>query len=353
MISQTISNLVDTSLPEHSAGLQINRQLLTATLPFAKENRRESWRLVLTVFTLLSASLIAAAIAPWPWLQLIFSLLSAMLMVRAFITYHDYLHGAILSNSNLARWLFRSYGLLSLAPVPSWKESHNYHHGHVGKIDIDGVGTFPIMTTEMWRTATRKQRAYYRLQRHPLTILLGYITVFCWSLCLSPFMKKPYKHIEGIIALVLHLSLITLCWQQAGADVAFFVIVLPISLACAFGSYLFFAQHNFKRMTIISAKTWSYYRAALTSSSYLKLNKMMQWFTGNIGYHHIHHLNVRIPFYRLPEVMAAIPELQSPIVTTLALRDMFNCFQSCLWDEKRQTMVSYKVANQIANEANK
>jgi omega-6 fatty acid desaturase (delta-12 desaturase) len=74
-------------------------------------------------------------------------------------------------------------------------------------------------------------------------------------------------------------------------------------------------------------------RAELESSSYMRLNRLMQWFTGNIGYHHIHHLNIRIPFYRLPEAMAAIPELQSPVTTTLAPRDIVDCFRSCLWDE--------------------
>ena len=87
-------------------------------------------------------------------------------------------------------------------------------------------------------------------------------------------------------------------------------------------------------------------RAALVSSSYMQLNKIMQWFTGNIGYHHIHHLNVRIPFYRLPETMAAISDLQSPVTTSLAPREIIGCFQASLWDEDRQRMVSYREAHQ-------
>ena len=95
-------------------------------------------------------------------------------------------------------------------------------------------------------------------------------------------------------------------------------------------------------MIILSPEAWTFYRAALVSSSYMRLNRVMQWFTGNIGYHHIHHLNVRIPFYRLPEAMAAIPELQSPVSTTLSPRDIVDCFSCCLWDEDRQRMVSYR-----------
>ena len=87
-----------------------------------------------------------------------------------------------------------------------------------------------------------------------------------------------------------------------------------------------------------------YYGAAMESSSYMQLGKVMRWFTGNIGFHHIHHLNVRIPFYRLPEVMDAIPELQSPVTTTLRPRDIRDCFRCCLWDEDRQRVVSYREA---------
>ena len=93
-------------------------------------------------------------------------------------------------------------------------------------------------------------------------------------------------------------------------------------------------------------ETWTYNRAALESSSFMKLNKVMQWFTGNIGYHHVHHINVRIPFYRLPAAMAAIPELQSPLTTSLAPRDILDCFRCCLWDEGRQRMVTYREARQ-------
>ncbi len=344
-MAKKINGCVDEEdISQHSAGLRVDKELFEATQPFAKECRAKSWRLVITVFTLLLASLIGAGIAPWPWLQLIFSLMSAMLMVRAFITFHDYMHGAILTNSSFADWLFRIYGALVLVPTKAWRKSHNYHHGHVGKVDTFGIGTFPIMTTKMWQEASQWQRFYYRLQRHPLIILLGYLTIFGISFCLLPFLKNPVKNIDSLFSLLLHSTLIAVLWYFGGTSTAFFVILLPMSLNCAFGSYLFFAQHNFKRMTIITPEAWNFYRAALKSSSYLELNKFMQWVTGNIGYHHIHHINVRIPFYRLPEAMDAIPELQTPIVTTLGLGEIQNCFQSCLWDETKQRMISFQEA---------
>jgi omega-6 fatty acid desaturase (delta-12 desaturase) len=118
-----------------------------------------------------------------------------------------------------------------------------------------------------------------------------------------------------------------------------------MTIASMLGGYLFFAQHSFKRMIVHTPQAWTFYKAALQSSSYMRLNRAMQWFTGNIGYHHIHHLNVRIPFYRLPEAMAAIPELQSPITTSFAPQEILDCFRSSLWDEDRQRMVSYREAS--------
>ena len=97
------------------------------------------------------------------------------------------------------------------------------------------------------------------------------------------------------------------------------VVLLPMTIASMIGSYLFFAQHSYEDMRILAEEDWTYHKAAMESSSYMKLNRIMRWFTGNIGFHHIHHLNVRIPFYRLPEAMKAIPELQSPATTTLSL----------------------------------
>ena len=133
-----------------------------------------------------------------------------------------------------------------------------------------------------------------------------------------------------------------------GFEPVFFLVLLPMTITSAPGSCLFFAQHSFKRLHITSRQAWSYYRAAMESSSYMRLNKVMQWFTGNIDFHHIHHLNVRNPFYRLPEAMNAIPELQSPVTTALSLRDIRDCFRCCLWDEEHQRVVSYREASRLA-----
>lgn len=334
----------EADLPEHSADVRLGHDLLRATRPFAKENVTKSWWYVSSTFALMIAALAGAGLADgWP-IRTALGILGGLLMVRAFITYHDFMHGAILRDSRLASLLFHVYGAFILTPARSWKESHNYHHGHVGQISFVGVGAFPIITTRMWREASRLQRLRYRASRHPLVVLFGYLSVFAFSICLAPLLRDPKKHWDSAASILAHGGLIAALWTVSGVEMAFFVILLPMTIAATLGSYLFFAQHSFKRMQILSPESWTFYRAALVSSSYMRLNRVMQWFTGNIGYHHIHHLNVRIPFYRLPEAMAAIPELQSPITTSLAPREIVDCFRASLWDEDRLRMVSYREA---------
>ena len=200
----------------------------------------------------------------------------------------------------------------------------------------------------MWNEQSRASRAAYRIERHPLTVLTGYITIFLISITLLPLFRNPLRNWDSLLVLLGHGALIAALWIFGGFDMAFFVILLPMTIASMIGSYMFFAQHSYEDMHILAEDDWTYHRAAMESSSYMKLNRLMRWFTGNIGYHHIHHLNVRIPFYRLPEAMDAIPELQSPATTTLSLRDIRACFRCCLWDPELQRMVSYREAASAA-----
>jgi omega-6 fatty acid desaturase (delta-12 desaturase) len=329
------------------SGNRTGRELIEATRPFAQESRTKSWWHVCTIFALLVVVLAAAGIAPWWPVRLLLSVLGAFLMLRAFITYHDYMHGSILQNSSLASFLFHSYASLCLVPAASWKMSHNYHHGHVGKVSYPSIGAFPLVTSKTWFASSFLERVGYRLQRHPLVVLFGYITIFAFSVCLMPFLRQPFKYWDSLVSIIAHASLITLLYFFGGFDVVFFVVLLPMFISSLMGAYLFYAQHSFEQMKIISPEKWSFHKASLESSSYMKMNKIMEWFTGNIGYHHIHHLNVQIPFYRLPEAMKAIPELQSPAVTSLSWREIVNCFRLSLWDEDTQRMVSYREAKSL------
>ncbi len=328
--------------------LRWGRKLVEATRPYASESVPRSWWYVLSTFSLLILDLSLAGWLQWWPLRTALSLLGALLTVRAFILFHDFAHGAILRGSRAAAALFHVYGAFALAPVRIWRDTHNAHHGSVGEISAHGVGAFPLLTTQMWRQASQAARASYRVHRHPLIVLGGYLTVFAFSLCLLPMFLDPRRYWDSALSLLGHAALIAVLWVYAGFWTAFFVVLLPMAGAAALGTYVFYAQHSFKRMQVLSPESWSFYRAALVSSSYMKLNRLLQWFTGNIGYHHVHHLNVRIPFYRLPEAMAAIPELQCPVATDLSCLEILRCFRANLWDEGRQRMVSYREAAKAA-----
>lgn len=324
------------------AAERVDRDLHAATRPFAADASVRSWAYIGSTFGSLVIVLAAAAIAPlWP-LRLTASMLGALLLVRAFILYHDFMHGAILPGSRLARALFYTYGALNLTPPRSWRDSHNFHHANVGKIIGSNVGSFSLMNVEMWRTASRMQRLRYRVTRHPLTIVCAYFTIFLLSVCTLPLFRRPTRYWDSALSLLAHASVMTVLWVFAGFDAAFFALLLPMTIAAAIGGYLFYAQHSFPGMRILPDEEWTHYRAALASSSYLRLGPVMRWFTGNIGFHHVHHLNSLIPFYRLPQAMATIPELQHPAVTTLRFHDVVACFRANIWDDAGRRMIHYR-----------
>ncbi len=333
---------------------EVVKSLHETTRPFATEDLTKSWWYTGSTIVLLVIVLTSAALVSWWPARLGLSILGGLLMVRAFVLYHDFMHGAILRKSRIGKWIYHLYGLISLTPPRSWRHSHNFHHANVGKpipgqegqlsLLTSDIGAVPLMTTEMWRQTSFWQRFRYRLSRHPITILFAYVTVFLYSICLQPLLSNPRKFWDGAVSLLVHGLIIASLWVFAGFQVAVFAFMLPFAIAAALGAYLFFAQHNFRNMKILPIKEWSHFRAALESSSFLKLGPVMNWFSANIGYHHVHHLNSKIPFYRLPEAMQAIPELQHATVTTLWPGDIIDCFSLSLWETKSNRLVSYREA---------
>jgi acyl-lipid omega-6 desaturase (Delta-12 desaturase) len=221
---------------------------------------------------------------------------------------------------------------LLLAAPRVWADTHNYHHAHTAKLDAAPIGTYVLWTVDRWRSATKWERWRYRLERHPLTIGLGYLTVFFVGMCVLPFVLHPRRYASSGLAAFGHLAIAFGLWHTFGLEVALSAFVAPFAIACAVGSYLFYAQHNAPGLTLCSPENWNHADGALGGSTYLATGPLMRWFTGNIGFHHVHHLNVRIPFYRLPEAMAAIPELGDPVVTRLRLQDVRACLRLAIWD---------------------
>lgn len=314
------------------------KHLVRSTRPFTSENTLRSWWEVLSTFTLF-ALVTAGALAPVDWsLRLAFSIISGLLMVRMFVIYHDHQHRSILSKSRIAKHLMRVFGIVALTPNKVWTTSHNYHHTHNSKLRTAHIGSFPIMTSERYATTTRGERLKYCFMRHPLTILAGYLSVFLLGMSFLPFIHSPKENYDGLLALLTHAGIATLLWLIGGWQAAVFAFFIPYAIAGGLGSYLFYAQHNFPSVKHHNALGWTYEGAALESSSFMRLPRIMHWFTANIGYHHIHHLNARIPFYRLPEAMRAIPALQAPKTTSLRPMEIIRCLRLKVWDEKNGQM---------------
>jgi omega-6 fatty acid desaturase (delta-12 desaturase) len=189
---------------------------------------------------------------------------------------------------------------------------------------------------------TRAERRLYLINRHPLTVIFGYFTLFIYWLNLKSFLQSPKKHIDSFVALVLHVTVGVVIVYYLGWAAYFISWFIPFFLAFAIGSYLFYCQHNFPGATFCENQDWQYDNAAIASTSYMTMNPVMQWFTGNIGYHHIHHLNSRIPFYRLPDAFHSMPELKSVPTTSWHPQEMYRCFQLKLWDADKGKMITIK-----------
>lgn len=314
--------------------------IIKATLPYIREQPLRSWWVLLSTLTLFAASLAGAAL-PLPWyLRLALGITGGLLLCRLFIIYHDHQHGTILRGSRIADILMTAFGILSLNPPSTWNASHNYHHKHNGKIRSASIGSYPVMTVQAYARASRADRFKYALSRHPLTISLAWLTVFLLGMTVQSLVRKPRQHLDCAVALVIHVALwVVLALYAPGA--LLFSFIVPLASGSALGAYLFYVQHNFPDVDLGDQSEWDYVFAALHSSSFLDTNRLMHWFTGNIGYHHIHHLNARIPFYRLPEVMKEFPELQVPGRTSLSPASILKCFRLKLWDPDRRAMVGF------------
>jgi len=195
------------------------------------------------------------------------------------------------------------------------------------------------MTKAQFLKSPQGERIKYLFMRHPLTILLGYIFVFRYGMCIYPFLNYPRKHYDCLIALVGHVVIGVMLTFSFGWQALLLTQLIPHFIACAVGSYMFYAQHNFPGVSFNDNAGWTYEKAAMESSCYIKTGAFWAWFTANIGYHHIHHLNARIPFYRLPEVMKKIPELQTPKTTSLNPMEIIRCLRLKVWDVESQRMV--------------
>ena len=323
------------------ASARSGRELIAAAKPFQKETRARSWFHVAETFGVMSGlAAVLFLVEAW-WVRLPVAILQGLVIVRGFILYHDFMHLSLLRGSTVGKWLMHAYGTLVLTPPTVWRQTHNYHHAHTAKIVGSHVGSYAMVSTEIWKKMSPGERRMYKLVRHPLTILFGYFTIFTYGMCLSSFFRNPKKNWDSALAVALNVAISVALFWAFGFETYLFTFFIPLFVACAAGAYLFYAQHNFPEMNVQPRHEWEFTQAALHSSSYMHMGPVMAWLTGNIGYHHVHHLNAGIPFYRLPEAMEGIPELQTPHRTSLSPSDIAACFRQKLWDAERGEMVGY------------
>ncbi|MDP4611303.1 MAG: fatty acid desaturase [Opitutales bacterium] len=322
--------------------MRTGKELILATKEYAKDNTAKSWWAVLST-TLLILLVAGGTLYNIHWIaQFACSILLGLLMVRLFVIYHDHQHNAILTKSKAAKVFMQAWGIIAITPTSIWTHSHNHHHNHNSKLRSAHIGSYPVMTKERYLRASRKERIQYLAMRHPLTILFGYFSIFLVGMCIVPALTDTKDHKDSALSLILHIALYAFVVTTFGWATALFAIFIPYFIACAMGSYLFYAQHNFPTVVFKENNGWTYEGAALESSSFCKMSPIMHYFTGNIGYHHIHHLNSKIPFYRLPEVYSKMPELQDAKTTTLNPIEVLRCLHLKVWDGDKQKLVPLK-----------
>jgi omega-6 fatty acid desaturase (delta-12 desaturase) len=268
---------------------------------------------------------------------------AAGFMVRTFIVFHDCAHGSFLPSRRANAWLGAGLGVLVFESFANWRHNHAVHHATAGDLDRRGVGDVLTLTVAEYRASGWRRRLGYRLFRNPVVMFgLGPIYGMVLHPRLVPRSARPRIR-RSVIGTNLGLAALvgTLCllvgWRE------YLLVQGPIMLiAGAAGVWLFYVQHQFEDTYWQSAGDWSYADAALRGSSYLKLPKVLQFFTGNIGLHHVHHLSTRIPNYNLQRAHDENPVFHD--VPTLSLWDGLRAVRLKLWDEDGGRLVTFAEA---------
>jgi omega-6 fatty acid desaturase (delta-12 desaturase) len=276
------------------------------------------------------------------WLTLALALPAAGLLVRIFIIQHDCGHGSFFKSRKANDYLGSACGLLTLTPYYYWRKSHAIHHATASNLEHRGIGDIYTMTVKEYLQQSQWGRLKYRLYRHPLFLLVLAPAFLFFVLYRFPHPdSKSWKRERAsvgwtnlAIAAAIALLSLTIGFK------AFLLIQLPITLlAATLGTWLFFVQHQFEDTYWAKEGEWDYTLAALKGSSYYKLPRVLQWFTGNIGFHHIHHLSPRIPNYLLEKCHEENPLFQQVVVLTLW--SSFKTISLSLWDEDQGRLISF------------
>ena len=329
--------------------------------PEGEEAQGAFWREALAPYTRahLGRSLlgIATSVVPYAalWVAMVLSLRVSYLLtlalavpaagflVRTFIVFHDCAHGSFLGSKRANEWLGAVTGLLTFQTFLCWRHAHAVHHATAGDLDRRGIGDVPTITVAEYRARSWRGRLEYRLFRNPLIMFgVGPLVAMVIQPRIVPGSARPRikRSVIGTdVALVVLVG--GLCWLVGWRD--YLLVQGPIvMLSGAAGIWLFYVQHQFEDVYWESRERWSYTDAALRGSSYLKLPRVLQFFSGNIGLHHVHHLSARIPNYNLQRAHDENPIFHE--VPTLSLADGIRAVRLKLYDERRGRMVTFAQA---------
>jgi omega-6 fatty acid desaturase (delta-12 desaturase) len=285
-----------------------------------------------------------------PLLILLLAIPAAGLLVRLFIIQHDCGHGSYFRSRSANDLLGRMIGVLTLTPYAHWRSGHAIHHASSGNLDRRGRGDVDVFTVAEYRALSPLGQIGYRLYRNPFVMVLIGAPLNFIVLQRLPTAKsaRTPEALRSILSLNLALVVafgVPMALIGVGPVLAAYLPVMII--ASWIGNWLFYVQHQFDGAYWERDGDWNFNTAALSGSSYFELPPVLQWFSGNIGLHHVHHLCSRVPNYRLQACLDATPELRR-IANRITLRDSLGCWRLALWDERHRRMIRFRDLEAIA-----
>lgn len=303
---------------------------------------RASWQIVNTMGSYVALwFLMYLSIALSWWLVIPLAILAGGLLIRVFIIFHDCGHGSFFKSRRANGFWGFVTGMLTFTPFYHWRWEHSIHHATTGDLDRRGVGDVWTLTVEEYLAASRWKKFSYRLARNPL--VLFFIAPLFLFLILQRFPSSKANPRERRSVWIMNLSVLAMV---VGLIVIFGVLpwliiqltVLAVAFSC--GVWLFYVQHQFEDAYWERAGDWDYTAAAMQGSSFYKLPRVLQWFSGNIGFHHIHHLSSRIPNYHLERCHRSDPMFQE--VKPMSLLGSLKSITFRLWDEKARKLIGFR-----------
>lgn len=323
--------------------LENQKSLRKQIIPYEKSNLKASiWQMINTFIPFILLWYLAyKSISVSVTLTIIIDLVAALFLIRIFIIFHDCCHQSFFKNKTANKVLGTITGVVTLFPFSQWKHSHSIHHATSGNLDKRGIGDMWVLTVEEYVQASFWTKIQYRLYRNPI-IMFGLGPIYI-VLIANRFNTKNAKLKERLNTYLTNILIVGVsalfCWTIGWEN--YLLVEGPIFFVSAvLGIWLFYVQHQFEDTYFEEDDKWEYVKAAVEGSSFYKLPKILQWVTGNIGYHHVHHLSPRVPNYNLEDVHNNTLPLQN--VPTITLKTSLTSLKFRLWDEDTKQFVGFK-----------